>query len=75
VWTVDTNTINIRSRITCKKNTHLLSMISGFRCKVYESCALLGYHIMIGGDFLTLEDGTDRLYHNIGNKLPPLAAK
>jgi hypothetical protein len=32
------------------------------------------YHIVISGDFLTLEDGTDRLYQNIGKKLP-LAAK
>jgi len=24
--------------------------------------------------FLTLEDGTDRLYRNVGKELPPLAA-
>jgi len=50
-------------------------MISGFCCEIDENCALLGYHLVISGDFLTLEDGTDRLYQNIGKKLPTLAAK
>jgi len=50
-------------------------MISGFCCEVNENCALLGYHVVISGDFFTLEDGTDRLYQNVGKKLPPLAAK
>jgi len=58
-----------------KKNTCALSMISGFCCEVDDNCALLGYHVVISGDFLTLEDGTDKLYQNAGKKLPTLVTK
>lgn len=58
-----------------QKNTHSLSMISVFHCEVGENCALLGYHVVISGNFLTLTGGIDRLYRNVRKKLPPLTAK
>jgi hypothetical protein len=51
---------------------------------VVEKCALLGYYAVRSGNFLlmfqdknpngflTPDDGTYRLSHNIGKKLPPL---
>jgi hypothetical protein len=68
----------------------IVSVISGFRRDVDETCALLGYYAASNGspvpspvhaahhpagflfflDFLTLEDGTDTLFQNVGNALP-----
>jgi hypothetical protein len=56
-------------------------MISGFRCKGAENCALLGYNTGSSGNFYRLsfgflnpEDGTIRLSRNVGKKLPLVAA-
>jgi hypothetical protein len=57
--------------------------ISGFRRDVGEICALLGYYAALSSsvfkgqrvqDFLTLEDGTDRLSRNVGTKVTLNAA-
>jgi hypothetical protein len=56
-------------------------LISGFRSKVDENCALLAYWAASSGNssstfrvfkgqetgFFTLEDGTDWLYRNVSN--------
>ena len=57
-------------------------VISCFRHEVEENCALLGYYTansgtsltavsgqQIGPNFLTLENGTDRLSRNVGKEL------
>ena len=49
------------------------------KMKRLEICALLDIpqHIVVffgGGDFLTLEDGTDSLSRNVGKELPRYAA-
>ena len=60
-------------------NNDGISEISGFRRDVDEICALLGYYAASSGsplpmfrdkDFLTLEDGPDRLSRNVGIGLP-----
>jgi hypothetical protein len=53
--------------------TGFLFMMSGFHRDVYEICALLGFFFFFL-DFLTLEDGTDRLSRNISKELPLYAA-
>jgi len=49
----------------------------------FENCALLGYYAASSGNFLptlrdnlflTLEDGTDGVFRNVGKKLPLLVA-
>jgi hypothetical protein len=59
-----------------KENTKYL-VISGFRRDVDEFCALLTYYAASNGntlptflDFLTLEDGTDWFFRNVGKGLP-----
>ena len=58
--------------------------ISGFRCSVAVVFAIVGCFASISGEYvgqifrvqtmllgcLTLEDGTDRLYRNVGKELP-----
>jgi hypothetical protein len=60
-------------------NNDGLSVISGFRRDVGDICGLLGYYAASSGnplpmfrdkDFLTLDDGTDRLSRNVGIGLP-----
>ena len=66
------------------KRQNLLCVISGFRRKVDENCALVGYHAANSGNFLHVsgqpndpvlrdQDGPNRLSQNIGNKLPLIA--
>jgi hypothetical protein len=59
-------------------------VISGFRREVDKNCAFLGYYAASSGNllptfqdnlsFFTLKDGTERLFPNVGKKLPLLAA-
>jgi hypothetical protein len=65
------------------RTTHLLTCVtSGFRRDADEICALLEYYATMSGssvptirDFLTPEDGTDRLTRNVGTQLPLSAAQ
>ena len=49
---------------------HNSLQISGFRREVDEICTLFAAFL----DFLTFEDGTDRLSRNVGEELPLLVA-
>ena len=48
-------------------NRNAIGVFSGFRRKVVENCALLGYYVASFG-YPTL-DVTDRLFRNFGKKL------
>ena len=52
-------------------------MISGFWHEADENCAVLGYYAVSSGDFLLMFRNNlliDRLFQNVGKKLPLLAA-
>jgi hypothetical protein len=56
--------------------------VTGFRPEVVENCTLLIINAALSGHFLptfrekslTLEDGTNELYRNLGEELPQHAA-
>ena len=47
-------------------NSVITYVISGFRREVDEKCTPLGYYAKA---FMTPEDGSDRLFRNVGKKL------